>query len=36
MEVLVLRRHRDRFVRDRVERSAGVCAERDAPIMAGR
>ena len=27
MEVLVLRRHRDRFVRDRVERSAGICAE---------
>ena len=29
VEVLVLRRHRDRFVRDRVERSVGVCAELD-------
>ena len=30
VEVLVLRGHGDRVVRDRVERSAGVCAERDA------
>ena len=29
VEVLVLRRHRDRFVRDRVERSASVGAEFD-------
>ena len=30
MEVLVLRGDRDGVVRDRVQRSAGVCAERDA------
>jgi hypothetical protein len=29
MEVLIFRRHRDRFVRNRVERSAGFCAQLD-------
>jgi len=29
IEVLVLRRDRDRIVRDRIERSTGICAQLD-------